>query len=237
VPDDKFFLAPPESNFMVPPLALDIDGTLTTPDHAIDPRIFDALPAWDAPVVLATGKAFPYPVALCHFLGIPEVVIAENGGVVLTEEGARFVGDRDRARAVAEEFEARGGDLGWGAADTINRWRETEIAVHIDADEDLLREVAAEYGVEVVDTGYAYHVKTPGVEKGEGLVEVADALGLDPESFVAIGDSENDVSLFRVAGESYALANADDRAKAAADAVVDGAFSDGTLSVLRSLAA
>jgi hydroxymethylpyrimidine pyrophosphatase-like HAD family hydrolase len=91
--------------------------------------------------------------------------------------------------------------------------------------------------VEVVDTGYAYHVKTPGVEKGEGLIEVADALGLEPESFVAIGDSENDVSLFRVAGESYALANADDRAKAAADTVVGGAFSDGTLSVLRSLAA
>jgi len=56
---------------MVPPLALDIDGTLTTRSDQIDPRVFEVLPAWEAPIVVATGKSFPYPVALCHFLGIP----------------------------------------------------------------------------------------------------------------------------------------------------------------------
>ncbi|WP_129115798.1 phosphoglycolate phosphatase [Halegenticoccus tardaugens] len=220
---------------MTPPLALDIDGTLTTPEGTIDPRFFDVLPAWDAPVVLATGKAFPYPVALCHFLGVPETVVAENGGVVLAAEEVSFVGDRERARAAAEAFEERGGDLGWGAADTINRWRETEIAVDVAADEALLREVAAEYGMEVFDTGYAYHLKAPGVEKGNGLREVAEILGLDAGEFVAVGDSENDVSLFEVAGDSYALANADERARAAAAAIVDGSYSEGTLSVLESL--
>jgi hydroxymethylpyrimidine pyrophosphatase-like HAD family hydrolase len=105
----------------------------------------------------------------------------------------------------------------------------------MDADEDLLREVAAEFDLEVVDTGYAYHLKTPGVEKGEGLVAVADLLGLDPGEFVAVGDSENDVSLFEVAGESHAVANADDRALAAADHVTDDSYFDGTLSVLDSI--
>ena len=220
---------------MAPPLALDIDGTLTTADHAIDPRIFEVLPAWDAPVVLATGKSFPYPVALCGFLGIEERVIAENGGVVCAGGRVRFTGDRERAEAVAEAFVDRGGDLGWDAADTINRWRETEIAARMTADEGLLREVAAEFGMEVFDTGYAYHVKTPGVEKGEGLTEVAEIVGREPAEFAAVGDSENDASLFAVAGESYALANADDRAKAAADHLVEGEFADGTLSVLDAL--
>ncbi len=220
---------------MVPPLALDIDGTLTTGEGGLDPRAFDVLPDWDAPVVLATGKAFPYPVTLCHYLAIPETVVAENGGVVLADEEITRHGDRARAEAVVEEFEARGGRVGWGAADTINLWRETEIAVNVDADEALLREVAAEYDMEVYDTGYAYHVKSPEVEKGKGLVAVAETLGLDPEAFVAVGDSENDVSTFRVAGESYAVANADDAAKGAADAVADEAFMDGTLSVLRAL--
>ncbi|EJN61241.1 phosphoglycolate phosphatase [Halogranum rubrum] len=221
---------------MTPPLALDIDGTLTTPDGTIDPRVFDVLPSWDAPVVLATGKSFPYPVTLCHYIGIPETVVAENGGVVLADEQVSYTGDREKAVAVAEEFESRGGDLGWGAADTTNRWRETEIAVHIDSDEELLRKVAAEYDMEVVDTGYAYHVKTPGVEKGVGLKEVADILGVDVESFVAVGDSENDVSTFHVAAESYAVANADDRACAAADVVLDEGYMDGTLSVLEEIA-
>jgi len=171
------------------------------------------------------------------FLGIPERVIAENGGVVCADDQLSFQGDRSTAEAAIDRFETRGGDLGWGAADTTNRWRETEIAASLDADEVLLRSVADEFGLEVVDTGYAYHLKTPGVEKGDGLVAVAEGLGLDPSEFVAIGDSINDVSMFEVSGESYAVANADDRALAAADTVTEASYFDGTLSVLESLVA
>ena len=220
---------------MSPPLVLDIDGTLTDGDGAVDPRVFDVLPDWDAPVVLATGKSFPYPVALLHFMGLPEVVIAENGGVVCDGESVTFAGDRDRATAVAEAFVDRGGDLGWSGADLVNRWRETEIAVHIDADEALLREVADEFGMEVYDTGYAYHVKTPGVEKGVGLEALDESMGLDPDAFVAVGDSVNDASTFAVAGRSFAVANADEAATAAADVVTEASYMDGTLEALSSL--
>ncbi|TKX74858.1 HAD-IIB family hydrolase [Halorubrum sp. GN11_10-6_MGM] len=222
---------------MVPPLALDIDGTLTTPTGRIDPRVFELLPAWDAPVAFATGKAFPYPVALAHFLGREETVIAENGGVAYVDGETAIVGDPDAAWAVVEAFRERGGEVGWGEGDTVNRWRETEVALSPDADVTLLREVAAAAGgdVEVVDTGYAYHVKSTGVSKGRALGVVADALGLATDDFVAIGDSENDVSTFGVAGESYAVANADAAAREAADVVVAEGFMDGTVSVLDEL--
>ncbi|WP_416839721.1 phosphoglycolate phosphatase [Haloferax sp. DFSO52] len=220
---------------MVPPLVLDIDGTLTDAQGRLDPRVFDVLPSWDAPVVLATGKAFPYPVSLCHYIGLPETVVAENGGVVLADGEVSYAGDRDAAQAAADEFVARGGDLGWDAADTVNRWRETEIAVNLDADEALLREVAAAYDLEVIDTGFAYHVKSPGVEKGAGLELVCETLAHDPADFVAIGDSENDASTFRVVGSSYAVANADDVARETADEVLSASYFDGTLSVLTSL--
>jgi phosphoglycolate phosphatase (TIGR01487 family) len=222
---------------MTPPLALDIDGTLTTPDGVVDSRVFDLLPAWDAPVVLATGKAFPYPIALCHFVGIPETVVAENGGVVCVDDVIRFAGDRARAERVIETFEARGGDAGWGDADLANRWRETELIASTAADETLLREVAAEFEMAVVDTGYAYHVKTPGVETGDGLELVAVELGVDPETFVAVGDSENDASTFAVAGQSFAVANADPVARDAADVVLDAGYMDGTLAALESVRA
>ncbi|MGQ4555323.1 phosphoglycolate phosphatase [Halobellus sp. GM3] len=219
----------------VPPLVLDIDGTLTDSDGRLDPRVFRYLPTWEAPVVLATGKAFPYPVSLSHYLGIGKNVIAENGGVVLADGTVSYQGDTDRAAAAAAEFVERGGDLGWPAFDDANEWRRTEIAANRSADEELLRTVAAEYGLEVVDTGYAYHVKTPGVEKGAGLTSVAETLGLDPEAFVAVGDSVNDVSTFRAAGRSYAVANADAPARAAADIVVERTYFDGTAAVLDSL--
>lgn len=223
---------------MVPPLALDIDGTLTTPTGRIDPRAFTVLPEWEAPVVFATGKSFPYPVALAHFLGRPEYVIAENGGVSHIAGETQIHGDPTAAWAVVEQFEERGGEIGWGAGNTVNRWRETEVALSMDADETLLRECAAAAdGIEVVDTGYAYHVKSVRVSKGRALRRVADTLDIDPSSFVAIGDSENDVTTFDVAGESYAVANADDAARAAADHTCSDGYMDGTASVLRELQA
>lgn len=222
---------------MLPPLALDIDGTLTTPSGRIDPRVFELLPAWDAPIVFATGKAFPYPIALSHFLGREEQVIAENGGVVHVDGETTILGDADAAWAAVEAFRERGGELGWGTGDTVNRWRETEVAVSIDADVTLLREVAAAAtgDLEVVDTGYAYHVKSPHVSKGRALRRVADALEIDPKSFVAIGDSQNDVSTFEVVDKSYAVANADAAARSAADVVLAESYMDGTVRVLDAL--
>ena len=195
---------------MVPPLAVDIDGTLTRPDTSIDPRVIDPLRDWDAPVVVATGKAFPYPVALCAFLGIPTNVVAET-------------------------YRESGRDLGWGAVDPVNRWRETELAVARDRPLAPLERVAADHGMQVVDTGYAYHAKSPAVDKGEGLETAAGLLGLSAESFVAVGDSENDAAAFDLAGRSFAVANADDAALTAADEVTEAAFADGFLEALSAV--
>ena len=216
-----------------PPLVLDIDGTLTRPDAwGLDPRVLDPLRSWSAPVVIATGKAFPYPVALCHFAGIPELVVAENGGVVYNGEKVYVTTSREGPEAVVEAYLEAGHDLGWGPEDTVNRWRETEIAVARDRPEAPLREIAAKHGLEVVDTGYAYHVKHPDQKKGVGVEVISEHVGFDLEAAVAIGDSENDVSTFEVVGRSFAVANADDAAKEAADEVLEGAHADGTLAVL-----
>ena len=223
---------------MVPPIVLDIDGTLTRPDTSdgsIDPRVFDPLREWEAPVVIATGKAFPYPVALCHYIGIEPLVIAENGGIVCARETLTIHGDGEGARSVIAELETRGHDAGWGATDLANRWRETEVAVTLDAPGALLRELAAERDLKVLDTGYAYHVLSPSISKGRGLETVADVLDYQPTDFVAVGDSENDVSTFERAGTAYAVANADEKAHAAADHVTLGEAADGTLEVLETI--
>ena len=220
----------------LPPLALDVDGTMTRPDGGgLDPRIFDPLREWPAPVVIATGKSFPFPIGLCGFIGMPENVIAETGGVTYANDEVRINGDGETARAVAREYVEAGYDLGWGRADLVNRWRETEVAVAIDRPLDPLESIAARHGQEVVDTGYAYHIKDPAISKGLGLETVAESLGTAPEAFVAVGDSANDVSTFEVAGRSFAVANADDAARGAADEVTEGAHADGLLEALDRL--
>lgn len=228
---------------MTRPIVVDIDGTLSRRDRSIEGRVIDAIREWPATVVVATGKAFPYPVALCSFLDVPVRVIAENGGVVcVTPAGAerpervRHAGEPEAAAAVADAYRDRGHDLGWGALDLVNYWRETEVAVSRDRPLDVLREVAAAHDQVVVDTGYAYHVTSPDVDKGVGLVTAAAELDVDPDAFVAVGDSENDAALFDTVGRSFAVANADETARAAADVVLEESYADGFLAAVERVA-
>jgi len=218
-----------------PPLAVDIDGTLTREDRSVDSRVLDVLREWDAPVVVATGKALPYPVALCQFVGVEECVVAENGGVAYVDDELLYFGDRRAADQVAAEFEDAGYDLGWGDADLTNRWRETELAVRRDRPLDVLSDIAERHGLHVVDTGFAYHVKSEGMSKGDALPAVAERLGVAVSEFAAVGDSANDVELFDVVGESYAVGNADEHAKEAAGEVLPETYGDGFLAAVEKI--
>jgi len=141
-------------------------------------------------------------------------------------------GEPAAARAVADGLVDRGYGLGWGQADLVNRWRETEVAVSREVPKDVVEDLAAAQGLIVLDTGFAYHVTSPDVSKGLGLETLADSLAIRPEAFVAVGDSENDASLFDVVGRSVAVANADADAKAAADHVTEASYADGFLAAI-----
>jgi phosphoglycolate phosphatase (TIGR01487 family) len=225
------------SSDAVPPLAVDIDGTLTGPDRAVDPRVFDVLRDWERPVVIATGKALPYPVALCEFVGIDRTVIAENGGVAFVDatEDLLVLGDREAAQRTVETYRGAGHDLGWGDHDLVNRWRETEVAVSREAPLDPLADTAADNGLEVVDTGFAYHVKSAEMSKGRALEAVASRLQFDPSAFAAVGDSPNDVSMFERAGQSFAVGNADPEARTVANTVLEAEYADGFLAAVERL--
>ncbi|MFB6284522.1 MAG: phosphoglycolate phosphatase [Halobacteria archaeon] len=218
-----------------PPLAVDIDGTLTFQDGSLDPKVMTPLREWPAPVVVTTGKVLPNATALCKFTGVPETAVAETGGVVYADDHLFHLGQPGAADGFVEEYRSRGYDLGWGEADIVNRWRETEVAVNLDNNLDVVEEVAENHGLEVVDTGYAYHVKSPDVSKGEGLEKACEVLGLDPGMFVAVGDSENDTSTFGTVGMSFAVANADERALRSADEVTEKEYSAGFLEALKRI--
>jgi phosphoglycolate phosphatase (TIGR01487 family) len=220
---------------MAPPLAVDIDGTLTRSDWSIDPRIIDALGSWPAPVVIATGKAMPYPVALTQFVGLETLVVAENGGVAVSEESLEILGDRTAADAVAAEYRDAGHEIGYGDPDLANRWRETEIVVARSQPLEPLEEIAATHGLEVVDSEFAYHVKSPDVSKGQAFESLASIVGIDPDETVAFGDSPNDVSLFETVGTAHAMGNGTEEAKAAADEVTSASYADGFLEAMNAV--
>jgi hydroxymethylpyrimidine pyrophosphatase-like HAD family hydrolase len=76
-----------------------------------------------------------------------------------------------------------------------------------------------------------------GADKGVALQIACADLGIDPADVVAFGDSETDVEMFRVAGESVAMGQADDAVKAAATRVTDSNADDGVAVAIEGLLA
>ena len=66
-----------------------------------------------------------------------------------------------------------------------------------------------------------------GADKGIALTVACEALGIAPSQVVAFGDAQNDLEMFRVAGASVAMGQADDRVKAAATVVTAPNAEDG----------
>lgn len=75
----------------------------------------------------------------------------------------------------------------------------------------------------------------PGVHKAAGLERLMDKLGIDASACVAFGDGGNDVEMLGLAGTGYAMANAPQEVKDAADAVCASNDEDGVLVELERI--
>jgi Cof subfamily protein (haloacid dehalogenase superfamily) len=81
--------------------------------------------------------------------------------------------------------------------------------------EALDREIAArDMRIATVFSGAIFlEIAREGVSKGNALTVLAGHLGIPLERIVVIGDQENDISMFRIAGLSIAMGNAPDVVK------------------------
>lgn len=62
-----------------------------------------------------------------------------------------------------------------------------------------------------------YELLPKGASKGEGLLHLAELLGIKHSNTIAVGDNENDIMMIKLAGTSVAVANAIDEIKENAD--------------------
>ncbi len=75
------------------------------------------------------------------------------------------------------------------------------------------------------------------VTKASALDWLCQDLGIDPAAVVAFGDNHNDVAMLEWAGRGYAMGNASDDAKEAADEVILTSDDDGLAVVVERLVA
>ena len=84
--------------------------------------------------------------------------------------------------------------------------------------------------------GYCYYdIVRGGMDKGVGLSDLCEKMGLTLADAVAAGDSANDVGMLKAAGLSACMANGTPDAKAAADRIIGDVREDGVAALIEEL--
>jgi phosphoglycolate phosphatase len=219
-------------------LLTDVDGTLTGPTRRINVGAIEAIRSLvdqGIEVVLASGNTSCTMDGICRMIGTNGTIIAENGGVFrVGYTGTLHIsGDqkvcREALAAVQAHFRTKGVEL--ELYSPTYRFADLAFARTVPVDE--VKSVLADHPVQVIDTGYAIHLQTPGVDKGTALMALAREMHLAPADFLAIGDSLNDIHMLKTAGIGITVANAHPDTKAVAKYVSKKEYGDGFVDAIK----
>lgn len=78
-------------------------------------------------------------------------------------------------------------------------------------------------------------VNAEGVDKGKGMLKLAELLGIRREEMIVFGDGWNDISMIQEAGCGVAMGNAQEAVKEAADLVTDSNEEDGVAKIIEKI--
>jgi hydroxymethylpyrimidine pyrophosphatase-like HAD family hydrolase len=214
-------------------LACDYDGTLATEGVCSDETV-DALQRVAAAgirLVLVTGRTWEELADVFDPGTLFEAMVVENGAVVIdVAKGQEQLLAPRIPSALVAEFQRTGvTPLVVGRVLCSTNWTQ----------EAKLSAAIAKLGVDrqVVRNRDSAMVLPPGISKRTGIEAALQAIGELPAVTVAVGDGENDVALFAVAGVSIAVANAVDVLKARADVVLTEPNGKGFQSLAAALVA
>lgn len=212
-------------------VVIDIDGTITYSDRSIDCKAVAALRSLQVPVVIATGNVLCVARAVAKLLGTSGIVIAENGGVV---ECGKVESDTSHLKECLDALEILKEHFYIEQLDPEARITEIGLRRNFDARE-AMKLLGKDAPVDIVDTGFAIHIKSKKINKGTGLKRIAKMMDLDARDFVAIGDSPNDIEMIKAAGLGVAVGNAHPELKKVAGMVTRGEHGTGVEEALGEL--
>ena len=123
-----------------------------------------------------------------------------------------------------------------GIADTRGDWNISKFSCAVDHGhlEECRESLASDFDF-MVHNPLVIEVVPKGFDKGYGIRECCDILGVDIADTIAFGDSPNDLDMLRDAGLGVAMGDAAHEAKEAADMVCEGLHEDGIYKALRTL--
>ncbi|MFZ1178398.1 MAG: HAD-IIB family hydrolase, partial [Mycobacterium sp.] len=183
-------------------IAVDFDGTLAS-DGQLSPGVVEAVDQarqTGLTLVLVTGRIgaelqAEFPHIVDHF----DALVLENGAVIVA---------KGHEGALAEPVDSALDDA---LAERGVPFRRGKVLVAIDGEHAAtVVEVIGELGLDcqIVRNRAALMVLPAGVTKGTGLHAVLAEVNLSPHNTIAVGDAENDLSMFSIAEIGVAVSNA-----------------------------
>ena len=214
-PDDRYSEQNGDAVAFFKVVAVDFDGTLTL-GGGIAPRAVEAIEEArrnGLAIVLVTGRIgaelqTEFPQIADHV----DAMVLENGAVIVIE---------GRAHTLAPPVD---GGFAQALADRGVPYRRGEVLVAVDGEHAAtVVEVIGELGLDyqITRNRAALMVLPAGITKGTGLATILAEMNLSPHNTVAVGDAENDLSLFGLAEIGAAVADAVPSVRRNADIVLD----------------
>ncbi|MBA4438431.1 MAG: phosphoglycolate phosphatase [Nitrosopumilus sp.] len=219
--------------------AVDIDGTITENGggriHLEALESLRRLVNMGHNVIFVTGRSSVEGFLLSVFGGTTKVAVGENGGCITLDSNDHILlGNLQECKNAFEILKKNMENV----EEKYVFPRMTEVVLQRTFDLDQARKILSQKNIDVMlsDSQYAFHINSPGINKGTGFTEIMKRFSISPNDVIAIGDSATDVPLFQVAKTSVALGNASDDVKSEATMTVSAHAGDGLLEALDKLA-
>ena len=216
----------------------DIDGTLTDEKRRLSTAAIEVIRQLQEngiEVVLSSGNTSCLLKGLCKLIGTGGTFIGENGGVyrIGFTGDLKTIADRkiavDALSLLIEHYQKKGITL--ELYSYHERYSDVAFARTVPVEE--VRDLLSGWAVDIMDTTFAIHIHQAGIDKGATLPVVSDQLGMKPEEFLAIGDSENDIGMIQAAGLGCCVANAAEDVRIISDYCSSVPYGEGFVEIMK----
>jgi len=220
--------------------AIDIDGTITL--NGMGTINLEALSRLRSlkneghNVIPVTGRSSVEGYLLSIFGGLTHLAVGENGGCITFGDKIqhKLLGNKGECIHALATIQSR---LDIEIKEKPVFPRMTEVVLERTFQIEEAKKIVDRENLNVIlsDSGYGYHINSKGVNKGSGFLEAIKILDVDLNDVIAIGDSETDIPLFKIVGNSIAVSNSNENLKKIAKIVTTKKSGEGVLEGLDSI--